>query len=148
MIRDLMMEDLEFEPIAISAFINEQTECLVMSMTFLFASEKEAELFSQSLNDVPEELSTALPIMQQAGMDFEIELIDDIGTIGDVSTALRMRLEAEEEALTYEFILFQQESVGASLILTQMGESTQTLLLISLARTLDSRILEALSMGE
>jgi hypothetical protein len=146
MVRYLMMEDLEFEPIALSAFIDERTECLVMSMTFLFPTDEEAEEFTQSLNDVPDELITALPILQEAGMGFEIELIDDIGTIGEVSIALRMRLEAEGETLTYEFILFQEGSVGASLILTQMGESTQTALLINLATILDQRIIEALAM--
>lgn len=140
----VFLEDQEVEVLAVSAFINEPSEILVMSMTFMFTSQADIDAFDQSLIEILEMIDEDLPLGTGTDLTMVFELLEDIRPIGDNSIALHMELETAGESFGYDILMFRRFFVGAMVMVMNLGGVEEAPSLETLGIILDVKIIEAL----
>ncbi len=150
--QDMMLyQQVEFEIATFAAFMDEQSQTAVMSMTFVFTDEENLEEFDKSLSDVPDELEESASggvFPSDMGIEFKIEIMEDFQGVGNKSTAFRIIMAMEEESIDYEIAMFRRGPIGASVFTFGVDELPDNVDLHALATLLDQRIIEAFSEGE
>jgi hypothetical protein len=140
----VFLEDQDVEVLAVSAFINEPSEILVMSMTFLFTSQADIDAFDQSIIEILEMIDEDLPLGTGTDLTMVFELLEDIQPIGDNSIALHIELEAAGETLGYDMLMFRRYFMGAMVMVMNLGGAEEVPSLGRLGIILDVKIIEAL----
>lgn len=145
--KDMMMvQQVDFEIATFAAFMDEQSETAVMSMTFVFADEDSLKEFDESLVDVPDELKEfgdGAGFPSDLGIEFEIEILEDFQGVGNASVALQMTMSFAEEKIYYEIAMFRRGPIGASVFVLGTDVLPESPDLQTLAALLDQRIIEA-----
>lgn len=138
-----LMEEQGSQVISMSVFATEDQMNSVTSMVLLVPTTKEADEFDKQIEDVPDQLQELMDIPSDSGVDFDLEMIEGFGPVGNTSIAVRMVMGFEGEYFGYEFAMFRRGPVAVQLTVIEMTDEDTGVDLEELALVMDERIIDA-----